>query len=111
MGLFSTGMVVGFTSAVHTCAPSQKDPRVEVGPSRVNAVLFSVGVFRRVCTIFVFCLAALLLLPRLGTICAATSVLLGDQTVESKQDSDAAGSAEAFQTTASTSGTVGSLTV
>src|SRR3984893_1830192 len=42
---------------------------------------------------------------------AAISALLGDSTVEATLDSDSAGSAEAFQSTASTTGTLGSLTV
>jgi outer membrane protein assembly factor BamB len=41
----------------------------------------------------------------------AQVVLLGDQSIEPSVDSDAAGTAEAFQTTASTSGTAASLTV
>ena len=39
----------------------------------------------------------------------ASGVILGDQTIESQPDSNALGSAEAFQTTASASGTVNSL--
>jgi PQQ-like domain len=39
------------------------------------------------------------------------TVLLGDQTIESQLDDDALGMAEAFQTTASASGTVGSLSI
>src|SRR5690349_7280317 len=42
---------------------------------------------------------------------AAGPVLLGDTAVEATADSDAAGTAEAFRTTAATAGTVVSLTV
>src|ERR1700730_3509329 len=41
----------------------------------------------------------------------AAKVLLGDQAVELKADSNAAGQAEAYQTTASASGTVTKLSV
>jgi outer membrane protein assembly factor BamB len=41
----------------------------------------------------------------------ASGVLLGDQTVESVVDSNSLGSAEAFQTTASASGTVSTLSI
>jgi hypothetical protein len=41
----------------------------------------------------------------------SSGVLLGDQTVEAQVDSNALGSAEAFQTTASASGTVVSLSI
>src|SRR3954451_17575631 len=54
----------------------------------------------------IFCL--ILVLTPLGS---AQVVLLGDQSIEPSVDSDAAGTAEAFQTTASTSGTAASLTV
>jgi Fibronectin type III domain len=46
-----------------------------------------------------------------GAPTAAAAVLLGSQTVGSNHDSDGPGSAEAFTTTAGTSGTVSSLTV
>ena len=42
---------------------------------------------------------------------AVSVVLLGDQVVEPKADSNVAGSAEAFQTTATTTGTVATLSV
>lgn len=42
---------------------------------------------------------------------SAQTVLLGDQTIESSADSNTAGTAEAFQTTAVASGTVANLTV
>jgi len=41
----------------------------------------------------------------------SSGVLLGDQTIEAQVDSNSLGSAEAFQTTASASGTVGTLSV
>jgi hypothetical protein len=74
---------------------------------------FYLRLFRRMRTVIVlaFCVTTPILLPRLLQIHAATSVLLGDTSVEATRDSNAAGNAEAFQTTATMSGTVGSVTV
>jgi hypothetical protein len=45
------------------------------------------------------------------TVSSSAAVLLGDQNVESFQDTDALGQAEAFQTTASASGTLAFLSI
>ena len=42
---------------------------------------------------------------------ASAQVLLGDQTIEPSQDSNTVGQAEAFQTTAALTGSIGSITV
>ena len=47
----------------------------------------------------------------LSSVLASAGVLLGDQNIESNLDSNGAGRAQAFQATASASGTVGSLTM
>src|SRR5579859_2024539 len=61
-----------------------------------------------------FCLRvffALLALMALAPLKAAAQVLLGDQAIESSPDGSSAGMAEAFQTTAGSTGTLGSLTI
>jgi beta-glucanase (GH16 family) len=66
-----------------------------------NRVLLSLVIL--VTLSFLFCLA--------NKTFAAITVLFGDTAVETTLDSDDPGSAEAFQSTASTTGTLGSLTV
>jgi outer membrane protein assembly factor BamB len=62
------------------------------------------------CQTMSFVLVALLC-PLIAASAHGQTILLGDQNVETSLDSNSAGSAEAFQTTASASGTVGTLTV
>jgi outer membrane protein assembly factor BamB len=56
-------------------------------------------------------IAVLMFIVTLASSVFAQTVLLGDQAIESTIDSNTAGSAEAFQTTASASGTLGTLSV
>src|SRR5271168_25081 len=66
--------------------------------------------FRRIAFV-IFSVLAVLIFVVPGSLRAASTVLLGTQTVANSVDSDQAGQAEAFQFTATAGGTLGSLSV
>ena len=80
---------------------------------RFVADYISFRFFLHVCAIGIFtlCVTASLFFQRPREIHAAGTTLLGDTTIEATQDSNTPGMAEAFQTTATASGTVSSVTV
>ena len=83
------------------------------GNARIrNAAQFhSFGFILRALGILVFALVIFTWLSKPTQVLAQSSVLLGEQTVETTADSNDAGSAEAFQITAAASSTLGSLTL
>ena len=61
--------------------------------------------------ILIMIVAASILFVRQQTTFGVTTVLFGDTSIEKSQDWDTSGNAEAFQATASSTGTLGALTV
>jgi hypothetical protein len=66
---------------------------------------------KRIHSTLVFCFAACAMVALPLSLSAASTVLLGDQAVESTRDSNSAGMAEAFQAIATKSGMVSALTL
>jgi hypothetical protein len=82
-----------------------------MGVTRARAPFYGHRVERRLLHVLALLVVAAIVLSATQSSSATSILLLGDQTVEPKADSNPAGAAEAFQTTATTTGTVATLTV